>query len=60
LTAPDETLQIDGVDEVTDVEPSPVVLTIGTKLPPTAAVLGEGMFPIVGWEGVPGPTRKLC
>jgi hypothetical protein len=43
---------------VTDVAPSPLVLTVGVKLPPT--VTEPGMFEIVGVVGVPWPMLKVC
>jgi hypothetical protein len=57
---PEDTLHTVDVDEVTDVLPSPVVLTDGTKLPLTTATSVPGRFVIVGVEGVPGLTVKLC
>jgi hypothetical protein len=56
----EDTLHTVNVDEVTDVAPSPVVLTTGMKLPPRMASPAAGTFVITGVEGNPGLTPKDC
>ena len=48
------TVQTLGVDEVTEVAPSPSVATLAVKFPPKAGL--TGMFETVGGDGVARPT----
>jgi hypothetical protein len=42
---------------VTDVLPSPLVVTLGVKFPPTTA--DPGRFEMLGADGVPWPIKKV-
>jgi hypothetical protein len=57
---PEDTVHTDDVDDVTEVVPSPVVLTKGTKVPPTTATPGPGIFVIVGVDGLAASIENIC
>jgi hypothetical protein len=58
LTLSPEVVQVDGVEELTEVVPSPFVETVAVKPPPT--VPEGGRFVIEGVVGVAWPTEKDC